>query len=829
MFDLFQPHDTWHLWAEDDATLRWSRLEEVGERLADRTLGAALSRHLVKVYFQAVHLSLPAISPETFYLEWRRAGERSDRMTPAQEVLCAVLEAFAARYSDSPVVLGLDPKKAIDAPKVIQSNGVFIPGTQARAHWGRARENVCHALLLRARKLMDLHGVLRKPSVTGVQALTVYSHLLHMTSMRMDATEYAMETRLVHAAMVEQMDQLELMWQSTGWIPVDQNELPVSVGQMRMKQRRLFWTMILSDAFWAAGAGQPPKVPEEELDASRAWLNSVESKLPASTFKALAYFMSSYHRMASVGRQVARKLTVPARRPGTIDVEEFCTVVEHVWRETREIYRDISARGEKLLAACDSDLLGFSPVNYISIARSSCPILLLITHQAIQDQLDFRKSFQAAHIEASNDGSPRTSDVALLENLYKRSVEVLLEMCRSQVFMFEVLLPTGIMQSAVFMRNLIATSQFLAEVPTNEQGYPDATPGGTGWTWAAKQKEVNICIDALYQLGWAWGDIAAVLDDVMLAMERMQPSSEEIERYAATCAADTTARHAAASRKEQEMDLDQRLYAKALSFWPPTSVPELVDKWAAAGHLAISPGSPDDNAAGITPPAVKRGGPFAALPNNLAQLDAGPDQTHGVRPGFDRMLELAAAQNAQRATPVPSSSGHSSTLFACLSTTQQAPDLLAEPWRAFIAETPANDALTAQGLYPDWDPMGVLQSALSGSPGPSTMVPAGIGGQGASGWSGQAAGGLGLAGQQAGHANGAPEKVFDPAGFWLLGTDDRAAAAAQFLSLGQDVAGLTGGARAGTGVRGGQVPEGEQSVEGLGEVERFLAAATRAP
>lgn len=38
-------------------------------------------------------------------------------MTPAQEVLCSAIEAWGARYSDSPVVLGLSPEKAETAPK----------------------------------------------------------------------------------------------------------------------------------------------------------------------------------------------------------------------------------------------------------------------------------------------------------------------------------------------------------------------------------------------------------------------------------------------------------------------------------------------------------------------------------------------------------------------------------------------------------------------------------------------------------------------------------------------------------------------------------------
>jgi hypothetical protein len=55
--------DPWHIWQakdEDEShTIAWSRKEQVQESLADKALGIELSRHLVTVYFQAVHFSLP--------------------------------------------------------------------------------------------------------------------------------------------------------------------------------------------------------------------------------------------------------------------------------------------------------------------------------------------------------------------------------------------------------------------------------------------------------------------------------------------------------------------------------------------------------------------------------------------------------------------------------------------------------------------------------------------------------------------------------------------------------------------------------------------------
>lgn len=55
----------------------------------------------------------------------------------------------------------------------------FLPGTQARLHWGRARQGVCKALMNRAQRMLDDHAIFRKPTITGFQALLLYHQLQH--------------------------------------------------------------------------------------------------------------------------------------------------------------------------------------------------------------------------------------------------------------------------------------------------------------------------------------------------------------------------------------------------------------------------------------------------------------------------------------------------------------------------------------------------------------------------------------------------------------------------------------------------------------------------
>lgn len=104
-------------------------------------------------------------------------------------------------------------------------------------------------------------------------------------------------------------------------------------------------------------------------------------------------------------------------------------------------------------------LLARQPEVPLTIAnlRMSCPFLLLVTHQAIREQLDFRKTMKESYImvdtprtnssrgSGSGDGSgespssaPGSENVAKLEELHLQSVDVVLNSCRSQMEMYQV-------------------------------------------------------------------------------------------------------------------------------------------------------------------------------------------------------------------------------------------------------------------------------------------------------------------------------------------------------------------------------------------------------
>ncbi|BEI88931.1 uncharacterized protein CcaverHIS019_0202930 [Cutaneotrichosporon cavernicola] len=577
----------WALWAKskdkEDKIIRWSRSNSVGDELASRALGSELSRELVKVYFSSVHLTLPAISPETFYRLWKQAGERSDRMSPAQEVLCAVIEAWAARFSDHPVVLGMNPNEQHTGPKLILATESDHSGSLIvdQSHYGQKRLRVCFALVERARKLIDQHGILRKPSLTGVQALALFTQLQHMTDHNPEAPEHLMEIgEMLHTILVQQLRRLDGCWVPEGSIPIVKDDGPETQQEQRIKLRRLWWTVFIADSFWAAGTCSTPVVPEEEVKASLAWLDAIDPRHMPSTFDSISFFMGHFHRVSTITRMVAYKLCLPSKRPGRVDVDEFCSDARVIWRNVRDLYQDINSKVEDVLSIAKEDILGFSPVHQFCSLRLAATYILLIMQQVIQQLLDFRKRLHEAYVYDSTvplQAQPEGTRVSALNELHAQSIDILLANARAQAPMFDTLLPTGFMQGASMLaRVLLAVAQFLSEVPTNEQGYPNHTRGGVDWTWENKQAEVEKCVKALHQLGWAWADVSPVLLKIKMNMVRMTPTQETLLSYAfkAQNMSEDAARQAA--RRDSDGRRDSQALDAVLEFWPPTSVPKVL-------------------------------------------------------------------------------------------------------------------------------------------------------------------------------------------------------------------------------------------------------------
>lgn len=192
-------------------------------------------------------------------------------------------------------------------------------------------------------------------------------------------------------------------------------------------------------------------------------------------------------------------------------------------------------------------------------------------HQLVTDLAKFRKTLRKAYIRAeivSPDKSPGQEEVDMLEALKLEMTDSVLAMARSETHLFKAIQAIGMLQSASMMiRVFLTLAKVLAEIPTNEQGYPDDTPGGSGWTWLAKQAELSICIGCLDQLGWAWGDVSRIVDHITTCLETMEPTAEELAAYPKVAKSPEAVR--VAIKRQQDIARNAMVVEAALKLWPP--------------------------------------------------------------------------------------------------------------------------------------------------------------------------------------------------------------------------------------------------------------------
>ena len=157
--------------------------------------------------------------------------------------------------------------------------------------------------------------------------------------------------------------------------------------------------------------------------------------------------MRFYHRIVWVARDIATNISIPNRRPGTMNVVGFCKTIRRLWAELKTLRRDIVVDCAAIMERCDHALAGVSPLTHLTSLRLSVPFLLLLLHQHVQTQLDFRRTLKSAFIvEDSAQPRPDQVNIAMMEELHLQSVDVVLQSCRGHVPMFKV---TQLLESVV--------------------------------------------------------------------------------------------------------------------------------------------------------------------------------------------------------------------------------------------------------------------------------------------------------------------------------------------------------------------------------------------
>ncbi|ORX33491.1 hypothetical protein BD324DRAFT_658310 [Kockovaella imperatae] len=491
-------------------------------RLGESVVAYTFSQHMILTYFSHLHAFAPIFDARAFQAEWQAVGQLSDHMSPDSQALCSVLEAWGAMCSDNPMVFGVQGNESLQVPKVLRSDGTCSISSRNRAHWGRTRLQVCKSLALRARQ--RVLNLLPRPSPTALAALILFVMLINISDKRSQGLEQSFITEMILNVVLRQVKAPQQTILLRPYEPL--------IASDRVADQtfgRIFFSMLVTDSLIAAGEPTIPSIPDEEFDRAWVWVEEIKPRLSDCLYQKLSYNM----RLSQLGRETAYSLALPMKRGRKIDADHFCALVRSIWK------RLLAIRGEMLMHSMNCTLCDPSQCRPDSSAayyaagaflldnqRLISVYLGFILHRLVEVRLAEYKA--TVHL-MSHISSAGLADLCALQI---ESLDLVLQICRLDLDIYERLLPSGVLYSApVFGRGIIALASFLVNIPTNEQGYPSNTPGGFGWTHHAKHAALETCKKGLHQVGWSLGEVDEVLDRMEAVLERFDSmDTDELSR-----------------------------------------------------------------------------------------------------------------------------------------------------------------------------------------------------------------------------------------------------------------------------------------------------------
>ncbi|KDE09035.1 hypothetical protein MVLG_00754 [Microbotryum lychnidis-dioicae p1A1 Lamole] len=479
-------------------------------RIISTQLGLAVQDHLVQTYYTVFQVQMHVVDWPVFQQTWDNAGRNAAAMSPTNECLAVVIQAWAARFSDHPVVLGQEG--ALTLPTL---NDIRHHNGQDFTDVGNRREPFARAMLDRALQVCDERGALRKASAACCTALLLLEFLMVWDNSGR-APSSAGRSMMVNCA--EHLRSIN----EPSYVSADPDE--VVVPSELISGGTLLWTMYTRDALTALMRSQTLCLTDEDLAGlsdllaiqphASEIMATVSSENPQMLL-GLAVVCVFRHLTNSI-RTCAKAIAGPlARRMrlneaavreewsdldqsvrytaifkesvNRMDWTSFPTAKAHAW------FRDVTVMQAQIALAVHSVVLErwtLESCNERSLARDP-------TYAGYVDMLHQLKC---------------ESDERLLTCIrevtkYYRGV--------NHSVVFEGLL------SSEFMKDYL---QHLLRSPTWEEGGP-AT-----WTWEDKQLNCDDAIKVLRNGGWCWPGYDVVIVDAMRHLADEGARIEQLQR-----------------------------------------------------------------------------------------------------------------------------------------------------------------------------------------------------------------------------------------------------------------------------------------------------------
>lgn len=464
-----------------------------------------IASELISTFFSVQHQICPLVDQAQFEIAWNLAGHVAENLTPANECLAAVLQAWASKISDSPLIVGYGAPGLEDVRK----------GGGDLTVIGNRREEFAQAMTERALRLVDEKGLLRISSAAACSALTLLEFLVTFD----DTSRVKTRGRYLMVGACEHLRNLSLGQCDD----ITESLVPPE----QLSGGTLLWMVYTRDALVASLAGRYSCFTESELTSlCDLFTNPI-------TADVLPYISSHDTRMlsglavASMFRHVVacvRKsidlLTSPLARRSPLQeasLNQIWSEIDNSSHLTSLFRRSVESADFDPEAASKThvwfrDLAGIKGQHTLGVHLMICQRL---------DEEEARVTKEGRQ-PVKEDGSE--SYLAMLRRLKDASDERFLQVAREWTAMIKTY-GSEVLHSAFF--TVEYTRDYLhhmVETLAWEQG------GSVHYSWANKVDECAALVGIMQIVGWSWAGLDRHLHQARHSLARQGHRLREREQ-----------------------------------------------------------------------------------------------------------------------------------------------------------------------------------------------------------------------------------------------------------------------------------------------------------
>ncbi|GAA5923652.1 hypothetical protein JCM3775_000461 [Rhodotorula graminis] len=460
-------------------------------RLASLSLGHDLGDHLVRVFFDVFQPQCPLVDTMLFLQAWENAGRVTENLSPANECLALVIQAWAARLTDHPAAIGNGAPSLQDL-----RNGARRDFTAV----GNRREEFARTAMERAMVAVDQRGALRLSSASCCAALTLLEFLITWG----DAQRAHTTGRYLLAAASEHLRNLQLDQCD------DPTERPLRPEQA--SNGTLLWMLYTRDSLSSMFGGRFCSLTDADLTAFSPLMTG------SITADVIPYITSSdplllsglavasiFRYLVSTVRDTVNRLTNPIARRQRVSEQ----MVQELWAAIDEGGR----YGSIFRASVERTSFGPNAPNIDVWFRDIVAMRsqhLLGIHLCLSDRL--REEEIKAATQPAGEGDAAYLDV--LRRLHRQSDERFFRVSREYCDLLHRYGGNLLFSASVTVEYSSHFLNQLIDTPAWEQGGPNDYP------WTVKVEEVTRCLEVVQLAGWSWGGFDAVCDRARQALSQ---------------------------------------------------------------------------------------------------------------------------------------------------------------------------------------------------------------------------------------------------------------------------------------------------------------------